>query len=89
MVAKTLLADKAFDADQRVIEPMLARGKSFVIPPKSNRKVQRATKTPTRHATSSRISSALEQRVETRRQLTLITLQTAHHGSTSPRFTSM
>jgi hypothetical protein len=58
MVAKTLLADKAFDADQRVIEPMLARGKSFVIPPKSNRKVQRATKTPTRHATSSRISSA-------------------------------
>ena len=29
----TLLADKAFDADQRVIEPLLARGKSVVIPP--------------------------------------------------------
>ena len=41
MVAETLLADKAFDADQRVIEPLLARGKSYVIPPKSNRKVQR------------------------------------------------
>ena len=41
MAAATLLADKAFDADQRVIEPLLARGKSFVIPPKSNRKIQR------------------------------------------------
>ena len=41
MAAETLLADKAFDADERVIEPLLARGKSFVIPPKSNRKVQR------------------------------------------------
>ena len=41
MAAETLLADKAFDADQRVIEPLLARGKSGVIPPKSNRKVQR------------------------------------------------
>ncbi len=40
MAAEALLADKAF-ADQRVIEPLLARGKSFVIPPKSNRKVQR------------------------------------------------
>ena len=41
MAAETLLADKAFDADARVIEPLLARGKSFAIPPKSNRKVQR------------------------------------------------
>lgn len=41
MQAETLLADKAFDADQRVIEPLLAAGKQFVIPPKSNRKVQR------------------------------------------------
>ena len=41
MAAETLLADKAFDADERVIELLLARGKSFVIPPKSNRKVQR------------------------------------------------
>jgi len=37
MAAATLLADKAFDADQRVIEPLLARGKSFVIPPKIQR----------------------------------------------------
>ena len=40
MVAETLLADKAF-ADERVIDPLLARGKSIVIPPKSNCKVQR------------------------------------------------
>ena len=33
--------DKAFDADERVIAPLLARGKSIVIPPKSSRKVQR------------------------------------------------
>ena len=42
MAAEVLLADKAFDADERVIEPLLARGKSFVIPPKSNRKNPRA-----------------------------------------------
>ena len=41
MAADLLLADKAFDANERVIEPLLARGKSFVIPPKRNRKVQR------------------------------------------------
>jgi transposase len=41
MQADTLLADKAFDADERVIEPLLAAGKKFVSPPKSNRKVQR------------------------------------------------
>ena len=41
MQAETLLADKAFDADQRVIEPLLAAGKQFVIPPKSSRKVRR------------------------------------------------
>lgn len=42
MQADILLADKAYDADQRVIEPLLAAGKTAVIPPKSNRKVQRA-----------------------------------------------
>ena len=42
MRADTLLADKAFDADQRVIEPLLAAGKSPVIPSKSNRKIPRA-----------------------------------------------
>ena len=41
MQADTLLADKAFDADKRVIEPLLAEGKTAVIPPKSNRKTQR------------------------------------------------
>ena len=41
MQADTLLADKAFDADERVIEPLLAAGKTLVIPPKSNRKVLR------------------------------------------------
>ena len=41
MQADMLLADKAFDADARVIQPLLAAGKSPVIPPKSNRKVPR------------------------------------------------
>jgi len=39
MKAATLLADKAFD--QRVIKPLLAAGKTVVIPPKSNRKTPR------------------------------------------------
>ena len=42
MQADTLLADKAFDADERVIEPLLAAGKTLVIPPKANRKLQRS-----------------------------------------------
>jgi transposase len=42
MKADTLLADKAYDADERVIEPLLAAGKHPVIPPKSNRKIQRS-----------------------------------------------
>ena len=41
MAADTLLADKAFDVDDRVIEPLVAAGKTVVIPPKSNRKIQR------------------------------------------------
>jgi transposase len=41
MAAETLLADKAFDADARVIAPLLARRKSVVIPSKGNRKIQR------------------------------------------------
>jgi transposase len=32
MQAPALLADKAFDADKRVIEPLLAAGKTAVIP---------------------------------------------------------
>jgi transposase len=42
MQADTLVADKAFDADERVIGPLRAAGKNPVIPPKSNRKDQRA-----------------------------------------------
>jgi len=38
MAAHTLLADKAFDADKRVIKPLLAAGKTAVIPAKRNRK---------------------------------------------------
>lgn len=41
MQADTLLADKAYDADQRVIEPLRAAGKTPVIPPKANRKAKR------------------------------------------------
>src|ERR1700676_4682531 len=32
--AKTILADKAYDADARVIEPLLADGKEIVNPPR-------------------------------------------------------
>ena len=39
--ADILIADKAFDADERVIAPLLAAGKTAVIPPKSSRKSQR------------------------------------------------
>lgn len=41
MLADALLADKAYDADERVIEPLAAAGKAAVIPPRGNRKVQR------------------------------------------------
>ena len=38
LVAETILADKAYDADERVIERLEAQGKTAVIPPKRNRK---------------------------------------------------
>jgi len=41
MEADTLIADKAFDADARVIEPLTARGKKTVIPAKANRRKPR------------------------------------------------
>ena len=41
MAAGILLADKAYDADKRVIEVLAAAGKAAVIPPKSNRKTPR------------------------------------------------
>ena len=39
--ANILIADKAFDADKRVIEPLQNAGKTLVIPPKRNRKTRR------------------------------------------------
>lgn len=42
MEADTLIADKAFDADGRVIEPLTAAGKRAVIPSKANRRVARS-----------------------------------------------
>jgi transposase len=41
MQADTLIADKAFDADERVIAPLAAAGKTAVIPPKANRRLPR------------------------------------------------
>jgi transposase len=41
MQADMLLADKAYDADRRVIEPLRVAGKTAVIPSKANRKIQR------------------------------------------------
>jgi transposase len=35
--AEALLADKAYDADERVLDKLKAQGKEAVIPPKSNR----------------------------------------------------
>jgi transposase len=42
MQAEALIADKAFDADKRVIAPLTAAGKTVVIPPKSNRRSPRS-----------------------------------------------
>ena len=41
LTAKTLIADKAYDADGRVLEPLARTGKAAVIPSKRNRKVPR------------------------------------------------
>jgi len=41
MQANTLLADRAFDADERVIEPLLRAGKIPVIPSMPGRKEKR------------------------------------------------
>ncbi len=42
IAAGAVLADKAYDADARVIEPLKQAGKTVVIPPKCNRKEQRS-----------------------------------------------
>ncbi len=41
MEADALIADKAFDADKRVLEPLAQAGKAAVIPPKANRRIKR------------------------------------------------
>ena len=38
LAADALIADKAFDADERVLKPLAEAGKTAVIPPKGNRK---------------------------------------------------
>jgi transposase len=40
--ADALIADEAFDADQRVLEPLAEAGKTAVIPPRQTRKMPRA-----------------------------------------------
>ena len=42
LTAKTVIADKGFDAEKRVLELLQQAGKQAVIPPKTNRKLQRA-----------------------------------------------
>lgn len=39
--AEVVIADKGYDADERVIEPLQAQGIAVVIPPRRNRKEQR------------------------------------------------
>lgn len=36
--AETLIADKAYDAEERVIRPLERAGRNWVIPPRGNRK---------------------------------------------------
>ena len=39
--ADALIADEAFDAEQRVLQPLARAGKTAVIPPETNRKEPR------------------------------------------------
>jgi transposase len=41
MAAEVLIADKAYDANGRVLEPLASAGKSTVIPPRQNRTASR------------------------------------------------
>lgn len=41
LVADTVLGDKGYDADERVIQRLEAQGKTAVIPPRRNRKTRR------------------------------------------------
>jgi transposase len=40
--APIIIADKGYDADARVLQPLAQAGKTAVIPPKANRKTQRS-----------------------------------------------
>ena len=42
LAAPMVIADKGYDADERVLHPLTQAGKTAVIPPKTNRKHQRA-----------------------------------------------
>ena len=42
LAADALIADKAFDAEERVLRPLARAGKTAVTPPKANRKEARA-----------------------------------------------
>ena len=42
LAAPIVIADKGYDADERVLQPLAQAGKTAVIPPKANRKEQRA-----------------------------------------------
>ena len=41
LTADALIADKAYDAEERVLEPLERAGKTVVIPPKADRKAPR------------------------------------------------
>ena len=41
LAAGALIADKAFDAEERVLKPLAEAGRTAVIPPKGNRKEPR------------------------------------------------
>ena len=53
MAAEVLIADKAYDADDRVLKPLASAGKSAVIPPlgKTEQHPARSMRRSTRHAT--------------------------------------
>jgi transposase len=43
MVADLVIADQAYDADERVLQPWQKAGKTAVIPPQANRTNQRSS----------------------------------------------
>jgi transposase len=52
MAAEVLIADKAYDADERVLEPLASAGKSTVIPPRQiEQHPASLIRRSTRHAT--------------------------------------